>query len=67
MAIEMDVRRFMRALLNDPASEAWDEGAVNYTALAEAAAIRFHHDDWLDDETHWVWQTAIEEGEPYDP
>jgi hypothetical protein len=33
---------------------------INMTALAEAAAHQFDHDEWLDDETHWVWDAAFE-------
>ena len=30
------------------------------TSLAEAAAITLGHDEWLDDETHWIWDLAVE-------
>jgi len=36
-----------------------DMGSVNLTKLAEGAAHAFDHDEWLDDETHWVWDVAI--------
>lgn len=29
------------------------------TELAEAAASMFNREDWLDDETHWVWDYAV--------
>lgn len=35
----------------------------NATSLAEDAAhnaLDDDHDEWLDDETHWVWDLAIE-------
>ena len=35
-------------------------GEINTTGLAEDAAWHFDHDDWLDDETHDVWDAAIE-------
>jgi len=41
----------------------WEGGEVNYTRLAENAAWHFDHDEWLDDETHWVWDVALEAGE----
>lgn len=41
---------FREALTDEP----------QYTELAEAAAHDFDHDDWLDDETHPVWDWAIE-------
>ena len=31
----------------------------NATSLAEAAAHAVDHDEWLDDEQHWVWELAI--------
>ena len=30
------------------------------TTLAEDAARVFNHDEWLADETHWIWDLAIE-------
>lgn len=35
-------------------------GEVNSTQLAEAAAAYFGHSEWLDEETHWVWDLALE-------
>jgi len=32
----------------------------NATSLAEAAAHAVDHDEWLDDEQHWVWELAIQ-------
>lgn len=32
---------------------------VNMTQLAENAAHHFDHDEWLDIETHWVWDLAF--------
>jgi hypothetical protein len=34
------------------------------TTLAESAANTLGHDEWLDDETHWIWDLALEIGEP---
>lgn len=34
----------------------------NTTALAEDAAhnaLEVDHDEWLDDETHWLWDLAL--------
>jgi hypothetical protein len=33
---------------------------VNLTALAEAAAHHFDHNEWLDNPDHWVWDAAID-------
>ena len=38
-------------------------GEVNYTALAEELASQFNKEEWLDDETHWIWDLAIEAGD----
>lgn len=67
MSIENDVRRLMLALLDDTTSPAWDGGQVSYSGLAEETARRYFHEEWLDDETHWIWDLAIEVGAPYDP
>jgi len=37
-----------------------DCGEVNCTKLAEEAAKHLDHDEWLDDETHWIWDMAFE-------
>lgn len=41
-------------------------GEVNTTQLAENAAHEFDHDEWLDDETHWVWDLAVDVVEWYE-
>lgn len=61
---QQHVRNFMRNELYDLDSEVWESsGEVNYTRLAEEAAHYFDHDEWLDDETHWIWDLALQEGE----
>ena len=35
-------------------------GEPEYTALAEAAADHFGRLEWLDEETHWIWDVAID-------
>jgi hypothetical protein len=35
-------------------------GEINSTHLAEACAHHFDADHWLDDETHEVWELAID-------
>jgi len=30
------------------------------TQLAENTAWHFDHDEWLDDELHWVWELALD-------
>ena len=51
MTLEQNIRGYMLA-----------EAAFcdNATELAENAAHHFDRDDWLDDETHVVWDLAIE-------
>jgi hypothetical protein len=34
-------------------------GDYNMTYMAEDAADHFDHDEWLDDETHIVWEAAF--------
>lgn len=66
---QAEVRRWMRRELQYDVEEstAWlvdpTTNLANLTRLAEAAAERFDHDCWLDDETHWVWDLAIEAAE----
>lgn len=44
-----------------------DTGEVSATALAEEAAERLGHPEWLDDETHFVWEVAAEIADELDP
>lgn len=37
-------------------------GEVNTTLLAENIAHEAGHDEWLDDETHLVWEVACDIG-----
>jgi len=57
------VRGFIRGALLDGDSEVWEQGEANLTKLAELGAHSVEKDEWLDDETHWVWEVAIEEAE----
>lgn len=34
-------------------------GEPEFTQIAEGAANVFGHDEWLDDELHWIWEEAI--------
>lgn len=45
------VREYMEDMLNEVPQ-------ATMTDLAEAAAIGVCRDQWLDDETHWVWELA---------
>ena len=38
--------------------EWWSDNRVTATELAEMAASALDHPEWLDDETHWVWEIA---------
>jgi len=64
MCNKAEVRKFMFQELQDYSNtEVWDElGDVKCTALAESAALIFDHPEWLDDETHWVWDLAVDLG-----
>jgi len=35
-------------------------GELDFTSLAEHCAQELGHDEWLDDETHFVWDAAVE-------
>lgn len=46
---------------NDENLEIWQDGEVNCTHLAENTAWALNRDEWLDDETHWIWDMAVGE------
>lgn len=48
--------RWMQKALQEDNTDHWD---VNTTQLAEDCAHAFEHDDWLDDDTHIVWDAAV--------
>ena len=52
-----NIKRTMRDLINDNGFDSYDGNA---TALAEDAADRLDHLEWLDDETHVIWDCAVE-------
>lgn len=61
------VRNWMRSHAHE--YEDKRTGEVNATELAEAAADEFGHKDvgdWLDDETHWVWDLAADAAEQHE-
>ena len=62
MSEKTKVHKFMIKELRDYSNqEFWNEyGEVNCTKLAEEAALVFDRLDWLDDETHWVWELAVD-------
>jgi len=37
-----------------------DDEEANATQLAENVAHEMDHDEWLDDETHWIWDVAMD-------
>ena len=66
MITKGQVRDWMRGEIH--ASNAYHEAGtdeINSTLLAESAADHFGHDEWLDDETHFVWDAAFEVVEGY--
>lgn len=63
--VERDAYRFMERHVGEYVDPRTDE--VQYTQLAEAAAHSVDRDEWLDDETHPVWDWAIEVGDRYRP
>lgn len=39
---------------------ATERGELNTTRLAELIAYDVNHDEWLDDETHYLWEVVLE-------
>lgn len=37
-----------------------DDEEANATQLAENVAHEMDHDEWLDDETHWIWDVVMD-------
>ena len=65
-ALRQEVRNWMlMALDSDLESYLDTAGMWDCTALAENAALNFNHEEWLNDDTHWVWDLAIEVTEGY--
>lgn len=66
-ASKSQVKSWMRKNVKD--YEDRKTGEINTTQLAEAAAGEFDKNglgDWLDDETHWVWDVALEVASAYE-
>jgi len=56
------VRRYMQNVIEGHRDSL--TGEVNCTTLAEDAAMEFERmEEWLEDETHFVWDIAIEVAE----
>ena len=51
---EKMLRRMVRRFMTN-----WGHEYDGPTALSEAAACDCDHDEWLDDETHWIWDFAL--------
>lgn len=63
MCEKNEVRKFMCREIRKYTSEydLWESvDEVNCTKLTEHAALHFDHLEWLDDETHWVWDLATD-------
>jgi len=50
----------MRRLLMDGECIDRTTGIANCTELAETAAFDLEHSEWLDDESHEVWDIAVD-------
>lgn len=44
----------------------WEQGEINLTSLAEDVAIELEHEEWLDDETHALWEVVVGAAEEID-
>jgi len=38
----------------------WDYPDMSATQIAEDTANHLNHAEWLENETHWIWELAIE-------
>ncbi len=55
--MEEKIRKYMNENWRDCIDS---NGDLIMTLLVEACAHSFNHDEWLDDETHIVWDIATE-------
>ena len=65
--MKRQTRRLARDLAQTGAYTDGTTGEVNATALAEDVAEELDRDHWLDDETHFLWEVALEEAERATP
>lgn len=42
-----------------------DCGEINLTKLSEETATILKHDEWCDDESHWIWDLACDVSEEF--
>ena len=63
MSSEAKLKARVRAWMYNDAEYDPHLCGVNCTQLAENAAHMFSHDEWLDDEQHWVWELAADVAE----
>jgi hypothetical protein len=55
--LEKSIRDWMRRHVEEHRDRKTDE--INCTGLAESCAFDLGHAEWLDDETHEVWDVAV--------
>lgn len=59
--LQLQVRKFMELEVPSLLALPFGDGERTATHLAELAAWEFDPEDtWLDDETHWVWEFALD-------
>lgn len=58
--LQRKVRSFMATEAQVLLALPFNDSERNATHLAENAAQEFDADAWLDDETHWVWEFALD-------
>ena len=56
--LKSKVKKYMKSVLSDYYDPQLLD--INLTRLAEGTADHFNHDEWLDDESHWVWDLAVD-------
>lgn len=66
-SLKIKARNFMIDCLQFDRQDFVDSaGEVKLTQLAENTAYHFKHDEWLDDELHWIWDLPIEVANLFD-
>jgi len=63
-ALKPQAKKLMRTLVSECVDRSCNE--VNYTLLAENTAHALDRDEWLDDETHWIWELAVDVGNAHE-
>ena len=58
--VKLATREAMVAIFNLDPGNFNDFGMLDMTKMAETTAHEMGKDEWLDDETHWIWDLAAD-------